>query len=524
MNVIAIKVFLSYSSANTEITDEICEYLEKRGKSCWMAPRDIPAGTEYGEEIIKGIEGCDIMLVVFSRTANASQHVLREVERGVSKNMPIIVFQLEECPLSKSMEYFLLTTQWLNASKDTEGMLEPLNAGIEKLYELKSRSEEEAGVMPPASTIRVSSRTVTVLLAVIALGIVALAVSLIVGAVSDVKSEDESISVTESAKTVSIVATSEEVRETPEVTETSAAEDFTVPSEEMSAETSPPEDFFAYDGSHEHTVPVSFSSDEKVYADLNGDGTDEEILFSLGDDAAASSYLYVNGTEYECRSYSLNCFWLCDIDSADGFIELAVSEYGASNDFETYFYRFDGDVLYDIGAVANLIDDTVERGYGVELGIPTIFYGDGTISTARRLDIFQTWSAETIYTYSDEAGCICEYSSMYYPYYEGNSESFLDVYAMFSSLSGDSEPPPFPEVTETLYLYEQSDVLSAPVEFAPQRFAATATDNSCWVYLVGENGAKGWLYLPNGDEYARNAETGEDYLYVDKMINLYISD
>ena len=55
-----------------------------------------------------------MMLLLLSECANGSPHVLREVERAVSKNKSIIVYKLEEVKLSKSLEYFLMTHQWLN--------------------------------------------------------------------------------------------------------------------------------------------------------------------------------------------------------------------------------------------------------------------------------------------------------------------------------------------------------------------------------------------------------------------------
>ena len=97
------------------MAEQICVLLEERGRRCFLAPRDIRAGREYAEEIINGIDNSEAMLLLMSEAANASPHVLREVERAVSKNIPILVYKLEDTELSKSMEYFLMTHQWVNA-------------------------------------------------------------------------------------------------------------------------------------------------------------------------------------------------------------------------------------------------------------------------------------------------------------------------------------------------------------------------------------------------------------------------
>lgn len=49
-----------------------------------------------------------------------SPHVLREIERAVSKHIAIMVYKLEEVELTKSLEYFLMTHQWVSAKPGVE--------------------------------------------------------------------------------------------------------------------------------------------------------------------------------------------------------------------------------------------------------------------------------------------------------------------------------------------------------------------------------------------------------------------
>ena len=48
-------VFLSYASPNKEAANAVVTALENKGIRCWMAPRDIPAGSEYGDEDRKSV-------------------------------------------------------------------------------------------------------------------------------------------------------------------------------------------------------------------------------------------------------------------------------------------------------------------------------------------------------------------------------------------------------------------------------------------------------------------------------------
>ncbi|MDE6847184.1 MAG: toll/interleukin-1 receptor domain-containing protein [Lachnospiraceae bacterium] len=113
-----MQIFISHSSKDAEYAEKICELLEQNKISCFIAPRDIRSGREYAEELVNGIDTSTAMILLMSEDANHSPHVLREVERAVSRSIPILVYKLEETVLTKSMEYFLMTHQWVTAQGD----------------------------------------------------------------------------------------------------------------------------------------------------------------------------------------------------------------------------------------------------------------------------------------------------------------------------------------------------------------------------------------------------------------------
>lgn len=111
-------IFISHASEEASTANALVNSIEKYGDKCFIAPRDIRTGYEYASEIAEGIDRSDILILLLSQAANASPHVLREVERAVTRNIPVLVYKLEDVTLSKSMEYFLMTHQWLNAKKN----------------------------------------------------------------------------------------------------------------------------------------------------------------------------------------------------------------------------------------------------------------------------------------------------------------------------------------------------------------------------------------------------------------------
>ncbi len=109
------KIFICYASEDRQIAMELCSALEKNNIECWIAPRDIMPGMEYGTAIIWAIRKCQIIVLVFSNYADQSPQVKREVERTVDKGMPIITFRIENVLPSESMEFFISNTHWLDA-------------------------------------------------------------------------------------------------------------------------------------------------------------------------------------------------------------------------------------------------------------------------------------------------------------------------------------------------------------------------------------------------------------------------
>ena len=108
-------VFLSYAAADKAVAYGVLEGLEERRIRCWIAPRDVPPGSEYGQQIVDALKNCRVFVVIFSAAANGSPHVRREVERAVSLDRLIVPFRIENVAPSGAMEYCLGGTHWLDA-------------------------------------------------------------------------------------------------------------------------------------------------------------------------------------------------------------------------------------------------------------------------------------------------------------------------------------------------------------------------------------------------------------------------
>jgi hypothetical protein len=121
--------FISYSTHDKAAADATCAALEGSGIRCWIAPRDIVPGAEWGEAIIEGINHCRVLILIFSANANDSPQIRREVERAVSKGVPIIPLRIQDIAPTRSLEYFIGTVHWLDA------LTPPLESHLRRLVE-----------------------------------------------------------------------------------------------------------------------------------------------------------------------------------------------------------------------------------------------------------------------------------------------------------------------------------------------------------------------------------------------------
>ena len=112
----AAPVFVSHSSQDAAVANAIVESLEQHRIKCWIAPREVTPGAQYAGDIEGAINDTKVLVLVFSEHAVASPHVGREVERAASKRRRIIVLRTDAAPLTRSFEYFLSDSQWIDVA------------------------------------------------------------------------------------------------------------------------------------------------------------------------------------------------------------------------------------------------------------------------------------------------------------------------------------------------------------------------------------------------------------------------
>ncbi len=125
---------------------------------------------------------------------------------------------------------------------------------------------------------------------------------------------------------------------------------------------------------------------EEAFADLNGDGREDRIIYQVFGEYENVFLLKVNNVEVKSYGSSLDRkLYIVDIDKSDGFKEIAIQEFGPSSDEQTYFYSYTGSELKFMGKVGELC---AKGGH-----IP----GNGRVISSIRPLVLQTWFVKKEY-------------------------------------------------------------------------------------------------------------------------------
>jgi TolB-like protein/Flp pilus assembly protein TadD len=174
-------VFISYASRDAAVANDVAVTLEGQGLKCWIAPRDVTPGAHYASEIVHAIDSAKAIVLILSQDAGTSPHVLREIERATSKRHPVITLRVDLAPLPAEFEYFLNTSQWLDASGgDARRMTPKLVAAVKSVIKAPAATPPTALISnPPARSAlsRRPNRAAIVVVSLIALALAGVAVN-----------------------------------------------------------------------------------------------------------------------------------------------------------------------------------------------------------------------------------------------------------------------------------------------------------------------------------------------------------
>lgn len=109
--------FISYSSGDKNIADNLCFKLEQRGIAVWYAPRDVQG--PYANAIVQAIDKCTHFIVILSQNSMTSEHVLNEIDLAFQRLPSRIKFKplrVDNSLFTPSFKYYLSRQHWMDAT------------------------------------------------------------------------------------------------------------------------------------------------------------------------------------------------------------------------------------------------------------------------------------------------------------------------------------------------------------------------------------------------------------------------
>lgn len=108
-------VYLCHAPGDRRWAEAACAALEGGGLRCWIAPRDIPAGGDWGTAVADGIARVRVVLVFFSDRANASPAVRRELDFAAGRGKQIVAARIGDATPNLAMASTLGDSRWVDA-------------------------------------------------------------------------------------------------------------------------------------------------------------------------------------------------------------------------------------------------------------------------------------------------------------------------------------------------------------------------------------------------------------------------
>ena len=224
---------------------------------------------------------------------------------------------------------------------------------------------------------------------------------------------------------------------------------------------------------------LTFAPGDTAEYDIDGDGQADAVCLWLEDgdeDYEKNVCLSVNGEDLTSAlnaaggyffSPDEQCWLLTDLDTEDGLLEIAVQDWGPSDDLTTSFYHYEAGTLKPVGLV---------EGFVWQDGTPAdaSFDGQGTVHSYLRFDVLQTWWGKADSALNEDG----KLALVPQDYYESNAETPQQV-TLICDLNAYDAPG------------GQKDLLAAG-----SVLELLGTDNVEWVCarLAGED-QELWLHL-----------------------------
>ena len=124
-------LFVSHVREDRQAALDIVNELERRGVSCWIAPRDVRPGKPFDDEIAEAIETCRAMLLIFSDHCNEHEYIRREITVAGESHKIIIPFRIEDAQPRRGLRIRLSDLHWIDGFVSRERAIDQVIRAVD---------------------------------------------------------------------------------------------------------------------------------------------------------------------------------------------------------------------------------------------------------------------------------------------------------------------------------------------------------------------------------------------------------
>jgi hypothetical protein len=132
-------VFISYATKDKDTALRVYDGLNKRGLTCWISCKDIPAGGNYQNEIVNALRAARVMVLVFSSNANSSGEIQKELALAGQYQLTVMPLKIEDVVPTGGFILNLATSQWVEIFPDFEKSLDEVATTIRTITDMSDK-------------------------------------------------------------------------------------------------------------------------------------------------------------------------------------------------------------------------------------------------------------------------------------------------------------------------------------------------------------------------------------------------
>lgn len=103
----SVDTYICHAPQDAPVAKALCATLEKNGVNCWIASRDLMAGEDWVNGVMRAIDQSRMLAFVMSAQSLSSSQALSELSRAAKQKLPVATLQIDDAPPAGKLLSFL---------------------------------------------------------------------------------------------------------------------------------------------------------------------------------------------------------------------------------------------------------------------------------------------------------------------------------------------------------------------------------------------------------------------------------